>query len=198
MYYNDVINYPWVDNEADINRIVLHDTVVTANPNLSSAKHKIILLDAKEFNIINRMPNSLYTWGNCILWGDTTKLFISNYVGSRTDEFYDFFGIKRCINLSQTKRTRQGVDIDIYDSPEANIKKYFDKCVKYIKKHKRVLVYCMAGISRSATICIAYLMNMGLSLEKSMERMRRCRPIVNPNEGFMRQLREYEKELNQK
>ena len=46
-----------------------------------------------------------------------------------------------------------------------------------------------AGVSRSATIVIAYLMaHMGWTLRESMQYVRTRRPIVCPNHGFMQKL----------
>lgn len=60
----------------------------------------------------------------------------------------------------------------------------------------KVLVHCQAGISRSATICIAYLMHhKGLSLDEAYDFIQARRSVISPNMNFMRQLAEYEKQL---
>ena len=52
---------------------------------------------------------------------------------------------------------------------------------------------CALGMSRSATIVIAYLMkSRGMSLKDSLALVKSRRPIVRPNDKFMKQLREYE------
>jgi hypothetical protein len=59
-----------------------------------------------------------------------------------------------------------------------------------------VYVHCYAGVSRSATLVIAYLMcHRGLSLIEAMRRVRRARPVICPNTGFMEQLAVYEDRL---
>mmetsp|Transcript_121232 Transcript_121232/g.354378 ORF Transcript_121232/g.354378 Transcript_121232/m.354378 type:complete len:781 (-) Transcript_121232:182-2524(-) len=53
----------------------------------------------------------------------------------------------------------------------------------------RVLVHCREGVSRSATMVIAYLMwRFSLSFEAAHEMLRKVRPICNPNTGFTFQL----------
>lgn len=62
----------------------------------------------------------------------------------------------------------------------------------------KILVHCKAGISRSATLVIYYLMTrakMDLSLAKALRVVRDARPIVSPNEGFMRALCRIETEV---
>ena len=55
-----------------------------------------------------------------------------------------------------------------------------------------ILVHCMAGVSRSATCVIAYLMREHKhSLRSALELVRSKRPIVCPNYGFHKQLKEY-------
>lgn len=66
-----------------------------------------------------------------------------------------------------------------------------------INKGGRVLVHCREGVSRSATIVIAYLMwRFSLSFEAAHERIRQKRPICNPNTGFTCQLLQLAKKLS--
>ena len=60
-----------------------------------------------------------------------------------------------------------------------------------------MLVHCHAGRSRSATICLAYLMNtLHLSLDNAFEHVRSRREIIDPNLNFMRQLQDYRQRLD--
>ena len=60
-----------------------------------------------------------------------------------------------------------------------------------------VLVHRSRGVSRSASLCIAYLMKReGWAAAKALEHVRARRPIVLPNEGFEKCLAEWGKEVS--
>ncbi|CAL1290228.1 unnamed protein product [Larinioides sclopetarius] len=86
------------------------------------------------------------------------------------------------------------------DSYQQNIKQYFSKAFAFIdearKRNSAVLVHCQAGISRSATIAIGYLMyKNNLSSMEAYEMVKSKRPIISPNLHFMGQLWELEQVL---
>ena len=59
-----------------------------------------------------------------------------------------------------------------------------------IKHGNNILVHCLAGISRSVSIIIAYLMIVEkLTYNQALDSIRQIRPEVNPNPGFAYQLR---------
>lgn len=87
------------------------------------------------------------------------------------------------------------------DDPKTNLKRWFDDVGKFIHFHiaqceHRVLVHCSAGASRSATLCIAYLIKyMFLDFYAAYMVVKSARPRILPNIGFIQQLLEYEREL---
>ena len=86
--------------------------------------------------------------------------------------------------------------LGVFDVPSTEISKMFAASFHFIEKAKavkgRVLVHCIMGVSRSATIAIAYIMKTyKLPLECALTLMLRKR-YVEPNEGFMQQLTEFE------
>ena len=59
-----------------------------------------------------------------------------------------------------------------------------------------MLVHCRGGISRSATICLAYLMySRALRLDDAFDYVRARRRVISPNANFMMQLAQFEAEL---
>ena len=59
-----------------------------------------------------------------------------------------------------------------------------------------MLVHCGAGVSRSAALVIAYLMRrFTWPAERARQHARARRSLVNPNQGFWRQLCAFEAEL---
>ena len=86
--------------------------------------------------------------------------------------------------------------IEIMDISFQNIIQYFGECLNFIKGDDKILVHCMAGASRSATIVIAYLMwNQKMSYHNALNIVQQKRPIVWPNLGFKEQLKMFEKLL---
>jgi dual specificity phosphatase 12 len=54
-----------------------------------------------------------------------------------------------------------------------------------MNKGGKVLVHCFAGVSRSATIIIAYMMQEhGMNYHSAFKFVKSKRPFINPNEGF--------------
>lgn len=88
---------------------------------------------------------------------------------------------------------------DIQDHPKFNICKYFSQCIEFIDRGimdgGTVLVHCNQGRSRSVTVVIAYLMSRGdLSFAEAFGHLKRLHPIASPNEGFLKQLMEFERQ----
>ncbi|KAJ3116958.1 hypothetical protein HDU96_008248 [Phlyctochytrium bullatum] len=91
-------------------------------------------------------------------------------------------------------------DFPIEDSPREPIRKLFAETSTIIahalSRNEGVLVHCHAGVSRSATIVLAYLVrHAGLTLHEAWTTAYAARPIVRPNEGFARALQELEREV---
>lgn len=78
--------------------------------------------------------------------------------------------------------------LDLKDEPGEDISKYFNESYAFIDEHLKdsnVLIHCQAGVSRSASVVIAYLIKkLKINYLKALSFVRDKRPSVKPNSGF--------------
>ncbi|XP_029473176.1 dual specificity phosphatase 28 [Rhinatrema bivittatum] len=136
----------------------------------------------------------------------TDSLLISNTKSACSEELLTQEGVTFCINVSRQQPFPSlglgTLRVPVLDDPSENLHSYFEQCAGIIEdvvqKGGRCLVYCKNGRSRSAAVCIAYLMkHRHLKLEDAFEIVRIARPVVQPNVGFWSQLKEYEQCLQE-
>ncbi|KAK7200993.1 putative dual-specificity protein phosphatase [Novymonas esmeraldas] len=120
-------------------------------------------------------------------------------------ELDDYCGT--AVSTPEARRKVFVVTIPAEDTPTYNIDEHFLECAVLMeivlrarKDHDSVsgedyfsvpavAVHCLVGVSRSASIVIAYLVKKyGVSRDEAMEFIRCTRPVVQPNPGFQRQL----------
>ena len=92
--------------------------------------------------------------------------------------------------------------IEILDEPSAKLSSHFQETGEFIHNAIQgggvVLVHCFAGVSRSASTVIAYLMRYhNMTFNQAFAHVRGKRPWINPNTGFVTQLRRYETWLSE-
>eukprot|EP01022_Parablepharisma_sp_SALTPOND_P024567 TRINITY_DN547_c0_g1_i1.p1 TRINITY_DN547_c0_g1~~TRINITY_DN547_c0_g1_i1.p1 ORF type:complete len:248 (+),score=5.63 TRINITY_DN547_c0_g1_i1:34-744(+) len=90
--------------------------------------------------------------------------------------------------------------MELEDNYDADLLNGLIPAYEFIKEHllKRqgVLVRCAAGVSRSASVVIAYLMKEEkLRYKEAVDVVKRARPIISPNTHFVKQLQSYEQML---
>eukprot|EP01089_Gocevia_fonbrunei_P012981 TRINITY_DN3207_c0_g1_i1.p1 TRINITY_DN3207_c0_g1~~TRINITY_DN3207_c0_g1_i1.p1 ORF type:complete len:292 (-),score=45.56 TRINITY_DN3207_c0_g1_i1:46-921(-) len=131
-------------------------------------------------------------------------LYLSGWPAATYKAGLDSLEIKNIVNCTPddppypSEYTYLHINIDDYASQ--NITIHFEKAIEFIRevrnKNEKVLVHCHAGISRSATIVIAYLMTEHKwTLKQTYGHVKTHRKIISPNPGFIRQLSEYELKL---
>lgn len=135
----------------------------------------------------------------------TDSLYLSNARAANNSSQVTANGITCIINVSETRNSCpppgvEYVHIPVSDSPLSPLKDHFDEVADKIRtgaeRGGRTLVHCNAGVSRSATLCMAYLMkHCGADLLEAHGCVKTSRPIVRPNSGFWKQLIQYETEL---
>uniref|UniRef100_A0A914HE36 protein-tyrosine-phosphatase n=1 Tax=Globodera rostochiensis TaxID=31243 RepID=A0A914HE36_GLORO len=143
---------------------------------------------------------------------EPTQIFDFLFLGSQNDalngELFKRHGITRVINLSETcpppnalpDDAHHFLRIPIKDSYCAKLLPHFDAAFKFIEEARKtgdkVLVHCLAGISRSPTLAIAYVMRAKqIVSDEAYKFVKNLRPSISPNFNFLGQLMEYEKQL---
>ncbi|XP_006642513.2 dual specificity protein phosphatase 8 isoform X2 [Lepisosteus oculatus] len=139
-----------------------------------------------------------------------TRILPHLYLGSQKDvlnkDLMAQNGITYVLNASNTCPKPDFIceshfmRIPVNDNYCEKLLPWLDKSNDFIDKVKvsncRVIVHCLAGISRSATIAIAYIMKtMGLSSDDAYRFVKDRRPSISPNFNFLGQLLEFEKGL---
>jgi dual specificity phosphatase 12 len=85
--------------------------------------------------------------------------------------------------------------VPIDDDMDADLLAQLEACFEFLLQPDAgaVLVHCMAGVSRSTAVVMAYLMHTErLSADAALEDIQHQRSYASPNENFMEQLQIYE------
>merc|ERR1719446_1283278 len=91
--------------------------------------------------------------------------------------------------------------LEAADNGFQNLRQFFEEAFEFIDSAKTagtaVLIHCQAGISRSPTIAIAYLMkNYMMPMADAYKFVKTKRSIISPNLNFMGQLWEFEQSVS--
>lgn len=92
-------------------------------------------------------------------------------------------------------------NVNIHDNADFSLDKVFDDCFDFIddgRHYGNVFIHCSGtiGLSRSTSICVAYLMNKEKqSFSDALNNVKEVRSFVKPNDGFVKQLKDYEVKL---
>jgi protein-tyrosine phosphatase len=94
-------------------------------------------------------------------------------------------------------QTPRYIRVSIADDPSQNLIDHFERVFAFIddaflSDSSRILVHCHAGISRSSSVVIGYLMHrLDWTLDEAFMLVQKKRPKIRPNPGFSAQLIEF-------
>jgi atypical dual specificity phosphatase len=134
----------------------------------------------------------------------TNNLYLTS-VGGMTRENFERYKIGCVINATyEAPNLRQkgieAIRVPVDDSDKDELQEFFDivadKINEKAQENINVVVHCVAGISRSTTLVCAYLMKYHkMDLRTAFNHIHSKRPVVRPNNGFFKQLINYELSL---
>ncbi|XP_055600934.1 mucin-1 [Uranotaenia lowii] len=128
-------------------------------------------------------------------------LYVGNYRDSKDYQQLDRFQITHIVSIHDSPRRfhpdKHYLCVMAADTPDQNLSQYFSVCNDFIHsarlKDGNVLIHCLAGMSRSVTVAVAYIMTVTpLDWKEALKVVRAGRAIANPNLGFQNQLQEFE------
>ncbi|XP_033017866.1 dual specificity protein phosphatase 6 [Lacerta agilis] len=133
------------------------------------------------------------------------------YLGCAKDstnlDVLEEFGIKYILNVTpnlpnlfENAGEFKYKQIPISDHWSQNLSQFFPEAISFIDeargKNCGVLVHCLAGISRSVTVTVAYLMQkLNLSMNDAYDIVKMKKSNISPNFNFMGQLLDFERTL---
>lgn len=135
------------------------------------------------------------------------SLYLGPCSAASSESFLSKHSITHVLSIGASPSTQvDGVTyqrLSISDSVSSSIVKVtdtacdiIDKAISSKKGKGKILVHCLAGISRSPMVVAAYLMKQkGMTLKEALGQIIRARPQVSPNAGFLQQLKDLDMEL---
>ncbi|CAI4228507.1 unnamed protein product [Auanema sp. JU1783] len=129
-------------------------------------------------------------------------LYLAGY-GCITESKLRNFGITHAVDATNLSNKQipaiEYLKVNVDDDVISKISNHFEDVCNFIDKAKsqggKVIVFCAAGVSRSATLVLIYLLQCeGKTLKDAYYMVNQVRPIISPNLGFWRQMIEFEKE----
>ena len=147
---------------------------------------------------VNAHPSQIFKW--MYLGNFDTACNISDL--RRLGITYVLNVASECKNTTLPKSIEQ-LHLKMKDLADFEVIDYFEKANDFFNKvrnsGKTMLVHCKYGVSRSPSFVAAYLIKyFGFNVDSALKFIRKKRPQINPNEGFLRQLDMYEKSLKAK
>eukprot|EP00900_Chrysochromulina_parva_P007133 jgi/Chrpa1/16420/Chrysochromulina_OHIO_Genome00023451-RA len=156
---------------------------------------------AKAASLRMKVGHDLHAWKSTLGTDCVNEIVPGLFLGDCTAAERPPGSVRRIINMTQSAGFHEGrlkyLHIDIDDNDDAPILKFVDRANAFLdeglRSSEHVLVHCNSGMSRSATLVIAFLMSQrGMSLAEAYETTRSARPVILPNRGFFGALQRHE------
>ena len=134
-----------------------------------------------------------------------SNLYLGCINGALDRSFLRRAGITGIVNATVNEvngypETYDYLRVSIQDSSSERVSLFFPTVVDFIQRHRTAghaaLVHCQLGVSRSVTLVLAYLMiSEHRTLAEVYRHVQHVRPQIDPNPGFLKELRDLERSL---
>ncbi len=132
----------------------------------------------------------------------TPKLYLGNNEGAKSKEELHKLGITHILVVGYFLHEYYPEEfkyktIEVEDNDKEQIINYLLPAIEFIDRAEKCYVHCRAGVSRSSTIVIGYIMLVNkMSYESAREFVGQKRNVIEPNENFVKQLKQFGDILN--
>jgi protein-tyrosine phosphatase len=191
-----IASFPPIESFANVGKLLIH---MDNTPEL-----------AAQWDVLkSSLPTITLQWNK--IWPDKVMdgLFIGSLRAAQNASVFSGLSITNVVTCGRNLHTNipSGVKqlvLDVDDNDDEKLNAHFHKAIAFMLEGMKanppgnVLVHCFAGVSRSATIVIAFLMHeQRKTFSEAMTFVREQRPAINPNQNFCRQLQDWESECLQ-
>ena len=127
------------------------------------------------------------------------NLFLGDVTAAENETYLKSFNISVVINCAYEHESvyedLKAYELKMTDHYPQQLFPTFEmayKIIKHYNKNSKILIHCMSGVSRSASLVIFYIMKeKKWDYDKSFEYVQKIRDFISPNPSFINQLREY-------
>mmetsp|Transcript_848 Transcript_848/g.1974 ORF Transcript_848/g.1974 Transcript_848/m.1974 type:complete len:165 (-) Transcript_848:2936-3430(-) len=128
-------------------------------------------------------------------------LYVGNKIGARDLDLLTRVGVRRVVQIQdvETRPFFPGqfnyLTFHLYDEDFEDIGALLSRSLPFIHQgialQQPVFVHCDAGVSRSGSVIVAYLMaSRDLTYQEALRQAKLARGCISPNKGFRRQIEE--------
>jgi len=173
-------------------------------PQLEEIRQTLALLESGYTKELSRYSDTTHPPSEIV-----PHLFLGSELHAKNWSVLEQQNIKNILNITVETSCpfeEKGINylkLSLKDNPNCSISDHFDKCFDFINgclsRKESVLVHCQRGVSRSATIIMAYLIkHKSITFEEARDFVCERRIVADPNFGFIAQLKLFEMECQNK
>jgi len=176
--------------------LVIPPKIKQPRPNFDDTQNLAMYFYSELSEISEILPNSLYLSGCAPVTADNLECLGITAVVCALSEHEE----RRMMSDRQLPDGLKRMYVRLIDAESSDIASHFEKAGRFVDEELRsggrCLIHCAAGISRSATILISYLIrHRQHDLRSAFNLVKSVRRVVRPNNAFFQNLIDYERSV---